>query len=512
MIHPIPTAILFSIYLFYGLAFFSMGLAIILEGGRGSDIRLQLALRPLAAFGIIHGLHEWMDMYEQTGFLPTDDATLNLWSGAKLILLAFSFLSLAGFGFSAVAPNRKYRRIGLLAPLLLSFVWALGIFYLKGHFVLPVDIRHTADVWTRYSLGIPSALISAIGFVAQQRNFRIMGMEKFGRDSLIAAIALAWYGLVGQVFVRQSRFPPSTVVNEDLFLHWFHFPVQILRGALAIIIVVSVIRLMRSFDYEIKEKMKALRQARLREVEHREKLKGQLLQQVVNAQESERVRIARELHDDTGQNLTAIGLGLRGLSNSLQAKPKQSQSIIEDLLTLTANSLTELQRIISNLRPAQLDSLGLLPALRWFFGEASNQTGDLNIEFSVYGDVRPLSESVEVAIFRMAQEAITNVIKHGHAKTVKVLMVYEPHQVSLEVSDDGIGIELDKLESGELVSWGIHGMRERAALLGGSFRIESSPNHGVSISIRIPTQSTTPPRQTKGSNNGQEENQTSLSG
>lgn len=487
MIMESATFNLIAVFLFYGLAFFSMGLAIILEGGKGSDIRLQLALRPLAAFGIIHGLHEWMDMYEQIGLLSTEDATQNLWVGLKLCMLAFSFLSLAGFGFSSIAPNLKYRRISLLAPLLLASIWGVGILLLKGRFSAAIDLRQTAEVWTRYSLGIPSALIAAIGLILQQRSFRMMGMAQFGRDSLVAAIAFAWYGIVGQLFVRPSRLPPSTFLNEELFFYWFHVPIQVLRAGIAIVVAVSVIRLMRSFDYEIRRKVNALQQAKLKEAEHREEMRGKLLKQVVDAQEAERLRIARELHDDTGQMLTAISLGLRGLSNSLLNNPAQSHTILQKLASLTANSLTELQRIISNLRPAQLDDLGLPAALRWYVGETGRQVKDLEIELSINGGTYQLSPSVEVAIFRIVQEAITNVLKHAHAKKVDVDLCYQPDHLTLEVRDDGIGMNLEKLLSEDIQSWGMHGMRERATLLGGEFIAESNPNNGLSIIVTIPT-------------------------
>src|SRR3990172_2560158 len=149
------------IYFFYGLAFFSLGLAIILEGWRSSDARLRLALRPLAAFGLIHGLHEWMGMVESTGTLAIAVATQDWWVGIKLSLLSFSFLSLAGFGFSALAPNLNLRRISLLAPLLLAAIWGFGVLTLRSNDLSSADLLNSTDVWTRYSLGIPSALAAA---------------------------------------------------------------------------------------------------------------------------------------------------------------------------------------------------------------------------------------------------------------------------------------------------------------------------------------------------------------
>ena len=477
------------IYFFYGLAFFSLGLAIILEGWRSSDARLRLALRPLAAFGLIHGLHEWMGMVESTGTLATAVATQSWWVGIKLSLLSFSFLSLAGFGFSALAPNLKLRRISLLAPLLMASIWGFGVFSLRGKYLIPIDLLHTADVWTRYSLGIPSALIASIGLIIQQRAFRKAGMAQFGRDSLIAAIAFAWYGIVGQLFVRASRLPPSTYINEELYMHWFHFPIQLLRAVLAVTVTISVIRFMRSFDTEIKREIASLQKARLQESQDREMLRGKLLQRVVTAQEAERLRVARELHDETGQALTAIGMGLRGLSDSLLKNPYRSRSILKKLESLVANSLTELQRLISNLRPTHLDDLGLPAALRWYLGDIRQRVNNLEIKFSITGDIYTLPQPVKIAIYRIVQEAITNVIKHAQANLVEVHLCYQPTKTKIEVRDDGIGMNLDQINNDGRRPWGLLGMRERVTLLGGDFEIQSHPNEGMCVMVSIPTQS-----------------------
>ncbi len=488
MISETNSLSLVIVYFIYGLAFFSLGLAIIMEGGRSSDARLRLALRPLAAFGLIHALHEWMDMFEATGLLATEGEIPSWWVGIKLSLLSFSFLSLAGFGFSALAPNFNLRRISLLAPLIMALIWGLGNFYLRDKFIAPEALLPAANAWTRYSVGIPSAVIASIGLIVQQRAFRKGGMAQFGQDSLRAAIAFIWYGVVGQVFVQASRLPPSTYINEELFMHWFHFPVQFLRATLAVIVTISVIRFMRSFDTEIKREIASLQKARIQEAQEREELRGKLLQRVVTAQEAERLRVARELHDETGQTLTAIGMGLRGLSDSLLKNPDRSRSTLDKLENLAANSLTELQRLINNLRPTHLDDLGLPAALRWYLGEIRQHANHLEIKFSLTGDEYPLPQPVKIAIYRIAQEAITNVIKHAQAHLVEMNLHYQPDRTNIEVRDDGIGMDLGQINNDGRQPWGLLGMRERATLLGGDFQIQSLPNQGTCIRVSIPTQ------------------------
>lgn len=474
------------VFFLYGLAFFSMGLAIILEGGRSSNELIRLSLRPLAAFGILHGINEWIDMFKIIGTEFTEKQEILLFA-INLMILAFSFLSLSGFGFSLLSPNMRIRRLSLLAPLFLAAVWAIGLTMLAGRYPIVPGKCMVACAWTRYSIGIPAALAASIGLVAQQRAFRKEGLVRFGRDSLIAAIAFAWYGLVGQLFVKQSRLPPSTFLNEELFLSWFGFPVQLLRASLAIIVAISMIRFMRSFDEEIERQIRELRDAQLREAQKREELRGKLLNQVVAAQESERQRIARELHDDTGQTLTAIGLGLRGVARMISKSDGKARSNLRQLESMTSTALNEIQRIISNLRPAHLDDLGLAAAIRWFLNDVRNHT-DVDIHFNIEGDEYPVNDSIKIAIYRVVQEATTNVLRHASAKNYYVDLTYGDDEMQIITSDDGVGIDPMILNRQATQTWGLAGMQERVSLLEGQFRIDSSRGLGTKITISIPYQ------------------------
>lgn len=478
--------LLVVVFFFYGLAFFSMGLAIILEGGRSSDELVRLSLRPLAAFGILHGINEWIDMFKHVGLDFTDAQSLILFT-VNLIILAFSFLSLSGFGFSLLSPNLRMRRLSLLAPLLLAAIWGIGLTMLSGVYPIIPGKCQVACAWTRYSLGIPAALAASVGLIAQQRAFRKAGMIRFGRDSFVAAIAFAWYGLIGQLFVAQSRLPPSTFLNEELFLSWFGFPIQLLRAGLAITVAVFMIRFMRSFDEEIRRQISELKDAQLLEAQKREELRGRLLSQIVDAQESERKRIARELHDDTGQTLTAIGLGLRGVSGMVPDDRETAKKNLRQLESMTSMALNEIQRIISNLRPAHLDDLGLVAAVRWFLKDVQKHT-DLVIHFSTCGEIIPVDDAIKITVYRVVQEATTNVIRHASAENLYVEFTYGETGLKIEARDDGVGLPPGVLENQNTQSWGLMGMQERVSLLDGKFRIDSSPGVGTKITISIPYQ------------------------
>jgi signal transduction histidine kinase len=426
------------VFFFYGLAFYSMGLAILLEGGRGTDPRLRHALRPLAAFGLLHGFNEWLEMFVILELLPFQQEALAGWQAFRLALLAFSFLSLAAFGASLLAPDERRRRLSLLVPLVLAAVWGFGLMAMRGRYALEAGLLAVADVWTRYSLAIPSSLLASAGLIAQQRRFRQAGMAQFGRDCLWAAIAFAWYGLIGQLFTQPSPLPPSNVIHQDLFLALFGFPVQLLRGAAAVVASVFVIRFLRSFEVETRRQIAELQANRVREAERREALRGELYRRVVGAQETERQRIARELHDETGQSLTAIGMGMRAVGGTLRTDPEKASQRLRELENLVDRSLNELQRLIADLRPSHLDDLGLPAALRWYAGEVQTRT-TLTIVVEVFGEPRPLPGAVNTALFRIAQEALTNVVRHAEAHSARVRLRFGETGIDLQITDDAEG-------------------------------------------------------------------------
>jgi len=466
-----------------------MGLIVWLERGRGSDKRLRHALRPLAAFGIIHGIHEWLEMFQIMGMLPGQETAKLLWNGLLLALLAFSFLSLAAFGSSLLSPNDRIRRISLLLPLTLAGIWVFGLLIMRSRFSIGDDLMIVADVWTRYVLGIPAALIASIGLIFQQRAFRRAGMMRFGRDSLWAAVAFAWYGILGQAFTRESVLPPSNVINQALFFDVFGFPVQLMRAAAAVVAAIFVVRFLRSFEVVRRAQIAELQAARLREAEQREAMRGELLGRIVAAQEAERQRIARELHDETGQALTAAGLGLRGIATSVHQDPDRAAGNLSQLEKMVSEALNELQRLIADLRPSHLDDLGLAATLRWWAEEVESR-GSLKVNVKVSGERKEkLTPPVRLALFRVTQEALNNSIKHSEATQASVELAYRDDAVSVLIVDNGRGFDINKVMSDKVHhSWGLLGIQERASLLGGQVRVDTQPGAGTIVMITIPYQ------------------------
>jgi signal transduction histidine kinase len=398
-------------------------------------------------------------------------------------MLAFSFLMLTGFGASLAWPNRYPRKWFLLVPTLQATGWGVGLLMLRR--IYPEVVWTVADVWSRYALAIPGAVLASVGLVILQRDFRRAGLERFGRASLWAAVAFLWYGLIGQVFTRASPLPPSNVINQEAFLAALGFPVQLLRALAAIAVAIFVIHFLRSFEVEMERRIASLQTARLLEARRRERLRRQYLKRVVSAQEAERQRIARELHDETGQALTALGMGLRGAASNLTKDPEKTLEQLRHLGNLAAESLEGLQRLISDLRPSQLDDLGLPAALRWYSGEIEARTR-LEVPVRVLGQARPIAGTVKTALFRIAQEALTNVMKHADAERATVTLRYGESAAELIVEDDGAGFNPGMVAASDRAMWGLTGMEERAALLGGYFELESSIGEGTRVRVAIP--------------------------
>lgn len=231
-----------------------------------------------------------------------------------------------------------------------------------------------------------------------------------------------------------------------------------------------------------------LENARLwEEARQREQVRGQLLKRVISAQEEERRRIARELHDGIGQSLNALVFGLNTVDASLQLGSDQVPDQMARLKISASDTVKELQDIIYDLRPSLLDDLGLMMALRWYAQERLEAYGvHVTLEFPQQGLRLPLE--IETALFRVGQEAVTNIGKHAQAQQVTISLQTEPEKVRLEINDNGIGFELNHTLTGQggRPAWGLLGMQERASLLGGELSIQSESGQGTQLCVTLP--------------------------
>ncbi len=234
----------------------------------------------------------------------------------------------------------------------------------------------------------------------------------------------------------------------------------------------------------------ATNQALQREIVERKQVEAEramLLERIITTQEDERQRIARELHDSLGQFLTALNLRLSALQG-ITANEGTVKAGITDLRQVAQRIDSELDRLTMELRPPALDDLGLEQALRGYVKEWGATSG-IPVDVLVHGLIEPrLPSTVETTVYRIVQEALTNILKHAHATQVSIILEQRQELLRVIVEDDGQGFDMEEVSGnrsgGRQV--GLLGMAERANLAGGTLTIESEPGSGTTIYLHIP--------------------------
>jgi signal transduction histidine kinase len=211
-----------------------------------------------------------------------------------------------------------------------------------------------------------------------------------------------------------------------------------------------------------------------------------LLEKTISAQEDERKRIARELHDQTSQDLAALMLNLDAFALGLHAKGPGTEQHLLTAKTMVNTILTNIHHLINDLRPSLLDDLGLASAILWY-GEQRLKSIGIAFEFQCNRTEARLPPPVEIALFRIAQEALTNIVRHANATRVKVTLDLEEHTVSMVIEDNGVGFQITTVMSEQLDGrgLGLRGMQERVTTLGGEMDIQSTPGQGTIIKAKV---------------------------
>jgi len=212
----------------------------------------------------------------------------------------------------------------------------------------------------------------------------------------------------------------------------------------------------------------------------------QMALSIIKAQEEERKRVAREIHDGPAQSMANIVMRAEFCLKLLDMNPEKVRDELKALQNLVRMSLMDVRKIIFDLRPMVLDDLGLAPAIKRYLAEYKEQYG-IQVEFLFFGDQRRLDSSIEIALFRIIQETVTNIRKHARAKNAVVKMEILRRKVTVHIKDDGIGFDLDKvMAKKDLEGYGLVGIRERVQLLKGKMSIKTAQGQGTSISISVP--------------------------
>lgn len=226
---------------------------------------------------------------------------------------------------------------------------------------------------------------------------------------------------------------------------------------------------------------------RTKELEQTEQQRSALLRKLVVAQEEERRGLARELHDETSQALTALVVGLETATTAPAENVVEIKSRLAPIKSMATEMLREIQRIIHDLRPAILDDLGLVQAIDWY-AESRLKPRGIQIGLETVGVEKRLPSEVETVVFRIAQEAINNVARHAEAENVSISLDFTDSVIVLDIEDDGHGFDpaIAMARTQDDAPFGLWGIKERATLFGGSAKIESAPGRGTRVTAKIP--------------------------
>ncbi|MFV2063156.1 MAG: ATP-binding protein [Chloroflexota bacterium] len=310
------------------------------------------------------------------------------------------------------------------------------------------------------------------------------------REQLLILIAVGFIGALTVAWFTTRRVVKPT---EELTLA----ASQMARGDLTepidvsaqdeIGILAETLELMRNRLLDAQEELVNVNVDLERRIDERTARLGFVLRKTISAQEDERHALARELHDETAQTLAALTIALDRAREDVGAGPDKALERISEAKAIAARLLSETRRLIMGLRPSILDDLGLGPAIAWY-AETVMAEREQGVVVRVDAPAERLPRHLEVALFRIAQEALNNVAKHAAASNVLVRMRRYDDEVELSIEDDGEGFDVEPAlaRAAGAGGVGLAGMQERVALLGGSMKITSEPGRGTVIRVRAP--------------------------
>ncbi|MBI4319151.1 MAG: sensor histidine kinase [Chloroflexi bacterium] len=525
---------LILVFFVYGLAFFTMGLAVALESRRSTALVLVSSLKYLAAFGILHSAVEWIEMFSL--IFADSPLAFNVFSMrvTKLILMAFSTVSLLQFAVGLIITTLRRHHWLRWVPFVLFAGWLFSFVVphlyripsaeavagvsscLQCHpgqseeyLALSGEWVTSADIWARYLLYLPGSVLAGLAMLSQRPVFKAMRLPALTRYSLWAAVIFGFNAFVAGLVVPPGRPLTASVLNYASFFAVTLVPPQVFRAMAAVGITYCIVRILSIF--EIQQRRQLERADRERFEAQQNALEAQLLakrqleewnkeleagieQRSMEIEErnkqlailEERDRIAREMHDSLGQILGYLGLKIieveRWLSNEEQAKARAG---LREMAGAVRGACADVRESILSLRTGLSDG-GLFEALDKYLSRFGDQAGVRTEMVLGEGVELQLSPIAEVQLLRIVQEALTNVRKHAGAQRATVTFESVEDGIRISIEDDGRGFEMAQVSQQKGRRFGLHTMRERAEEIGARFSVDTAPGQGTKVIIVIP--------------------------
>lgn len=444
----------------YGLVFFILGFAIILQTRQSSRLDLARSLRWLASFGLIHGFHEWGDLFIpiQAGYLG--ESTMQISHLLHLVLLAVSFTCLLEFGLS-VHPSNTRRRCLHWQSILAFLVWVIMLAALNRPFE-PVDVnwRSTANALARYIIGFPGGMLAAYGLRAYTlMRIKPLNVPRIVKMFRIAGMSLGFYAVVGGLVVPPVDYFPGNLVNNRTFEVFFGVPPLVFRSLIGLVISITVIRAMEIFSLETDRRIEQLE-----------------LQQIINA---EHERLARDLHDGAIQKVYTAGLLVESTARLTEPGSEMDRRLKKAVVALN-DSILDLRRNLEELHAHSQTTSAPLRELLERIAANPNYNSMLNIKctMDLPGD-KNISARRAGHMCAIVNEAMANAVRHAGASNLNIHAFDLGARLRIEIKDDGMGIPED-VQNG----FGLRNMQDRARLLNG--RLELGNDRGAYVRLEIP--------------------------
>lgn len=527
-----PTDLGFALVFFiYGLALFSLGLAVALEARRSTAATLVPSLKYLAVFGFLQTAVAWLNAsftLDRSLAPPDQIPPIRVFA---VILMACAALSLILFGTQLLVRLRPAYDWLLPFPWILFGAWLVslvvphvgpvseaarptGTLCLECHPGQPLAFIKasgnwltSADVWARYLLYFPGAVLAALAFLAQRPRFLQGGLVRIAHYCVVAAAAFALDALITGLVVPPAPYFPASHLNFATFSRLFGLPPQILSAAIAIAVACAVVQILNVFEIERgqqlvranearfaaqQELLETQRRAQEEMAEWNRQLEARVLErtrelEALNAQLKdvtileERDRIARELHDSLAQVLGYLSLRASVLAGHLSdGRFDAMRPELEHIQRVADDAYADVREAILGLR-TKTTSHDLVPTLAEYLRKFSLQTGiQAALTVAPGADVR-FPPTVEIQLVRVIQEALTNVRKHAGAEHAWVRFRIEDGRTVVVVEDDGRGFDVDGVD--DAAHFGLSTMRERVQIVGGKLDVSSEPGRGTRVTV-----------------------------
>lgn len=448
------------IYFIYGLVFFILGFAIILQTRQSSRLDLARSLRWLAAFGITHAFHEWGDLFIPIQAEYLSPQALRVLYVLHLILLAVSFVFLFEFGLALLYTGRRERWFHWLTGVLLAG-WLIALFTLIPPTITDERLwRYPANAIARYFIGLPGGLLAAYGL----RHHTMLRIKPLNVPRIVltlqaAGIALGVYALLAGLVPPPVDFFPGNIINRVTFTEVVGIPPLIFRSFVGLVVAITLIRALEVFDVETERRIEELEQ-----------------HQIVNA---ERERLARELHDGAIQKVYTAGLLVESASRLADSGSEIGTRLGKSVLVLN-DAIADLRRNLSELHAGSATPTESLLTLLQQIAENPHYTSMVTIALDAdVLNAKRLSPIRSSHVFAIVNEAMANIVRHAQAKDVEIRAHDLGTQLEIEIKDDGIGIPPEPN-----AGYGLRNMRDRARLLNGDLVFTN--NKGTTVALTIP--------------------------